>query len=53
MPIEVVDASSLETFKVRLGKGSEQPDVDVSAPLHRRGVGTNNLQRFLPTQMIL
>jgi len=34
LPREVVDAPSLETFRVRLNGGSEQPDGAVDVPVH-------------------
>ena len=40
LPREVVDALSLETFKVRL---DEQPDIDVGVPVHYRRVGLDGL----------
>jgi len=38
---DVVDAPSLETLKVRLDGGSEQPDLAAGVPVHCRGVGTD------------
>jgi len=44
LPREVVDAPSLETPKVRVsGQGSDEPDVAVGIPVHRRGVGLDDL----------
>ena len=40
LPREVVDALSLETFKVRL---DEQPDIAVGVPVHYRRVGLDGL----------
>ena len=34
LPRKVVDALSLETFRVRLNGGSEQPDGAVDVPVH-------------------
>jgi len=39
LPSDVVNALSLETFKVRLDRGSKQPDVEVDVSVHCRGVG--------------
>ena len=33
--------------------GSEQPDLAIGMPVHRRGVGLSDLYKSLPTQMIL
>jgi len=46
----VVDASSMETFKIRLSgwaRLSEQPDVAADALAHCRGVGVDDLQGSL------
>jgi len=40
-PREVMDAPSLETFKVSLDRGSEQPDLAVG--IHCRGAGLDDL----------
>ena len=42
LPTQLVDASFLETFKVRLD-GPEQPDVAVGVLIHFRGVGLDDL----------
>ena len=36
----------------QVGRGSEQPDVGEDVPAHGRGVGSDDLQRSLPTQTI-
>jgi len=41
LPGEVVDAPTLETFKVRWG--SEQPDLVEEVPAHCRSVGLDDL----------
>jgi len=41
LPGDMVDALSLETFKVSLD--SEQPDLPVDVPVHCRGVGLDDL----------
>ena len=43
LPREVVEAPSLETFKVRWDRGSEQPDLVEDVPAHCRGVGLEDL----------
>ena len=35
------------------GRGSERPDEALAVPVHRRGVGLDDLQWFLPTLRIL
>jgi len=42
LPREVGDAPSLETFKVRLDVGSQQPDLVKDIPAHCRGVGLDD-----------
>lgn len=44
LPGEIIDAPSLETFKVRFGQVcSEQPDLLEDGPAHFRGVGLGDL----------
>lgn len=43
LPREAVDASSLETFKGQLGRGSEQPDLVEDGPPHCWGAGPDDL----------
>ena len=40
---DVVDAPSLETLKVRLDGGSEQPDLAVAVLVHFREVGLEDV----------
>jgi len=49
----VVDAPSLETFKVRLDGDSEQPNPVGDVPAHCRGFGLDDPWRSLPTQNVL
>lgn len=37
----------------QVGQGSEQTDLVEGVPAHRRWVGLDELQRFLPTQTIV
>ncbi|KAK4816609.1 hypothetical protein QYF61_018657 [Mycteria americana] len=45
LPREVVDAPSLEVFKVRLDRAFEQPDQMRGVPAYGRRVGTSCAQR--------
>ena len=38
-----MDVLSLETFKVEVVQGSEQPDLAAGIPVHCRGVGLDDL----------
>lgn len=52
LPREVVDALSMEIIKATLDR-AEQPDLVEDIPAHCRGVGLDDIERFLPTQTIL
>ena len=40
-------------FQGKAGLGSEHPDLTVDIPVHCRGVGLDDVQRFLSTLRIL
>lgn len=46
LPREVVDDSSLETFRFRLDKAAD-------VPVHYRGCGLDDIQGFLPNLVTL
>lgn len=45
-------AQAVEDIQDQAELGPEQPDLFVAVPFHCRGVGLDELQRSLPTQMI-
>lgn len=48
LPVEVVDVSCLEVFKVRLYRPFEEPDLEKDVPAI-----LDNLQRSFPIQTVL
>jgi len=42
-----------ENIPGQVGRGSEKPDLVEDVPAHGRGVGLGDLQKSLPTQIIL
>ena len=53
LSVQIFCLWEIETFKMRLDRSSEQPDLAVGVPVHCRWVGLDDLEGTPPAQMIL